>query len=66
MLRDGTEKALTANVMTEEYGKARASLAGIPNNSEMAISCDLAPNRIFEKSESWGRDLEREIASSLL
>jgi hypothetical protein len=25
-----------------------------PINSEMAVSCDLVPNRVFEKSESRG------------
>lgn len=53
LLMDGTKKALTANVMTEKYGK-RGLRSQVPNSSEVAISCDLAPNRVFEKSESRG------------
>jgi hypothetical protein len=47
------EKALTANAMTEEYGK-RGLRSQIPNNSEMAIGCDLGAEPGLRKSESRG------------
>ncbi len=55
-------KTLTANAMTEEYRK-RGLRSRLPNNSEFTISCDLAPNRIFEKSESRGARSRKRIAS---
>ena len=51
--------------MTEGYGK-RELCSKAPNNSGVTIIVIWAPNQIFEKSESRGRDLEREIAPSLL
>jgi hypothetical protein len=62
---DGTRKALAANGSTEEAGECGHNPQE-PDNSETPISCDLGPKQVFEKSEGEGRDLEREIASSLL
>ena len=40
LLMDGTRKALTANGLTERMGSADLG-SQVPENSEMAISCDL-------------------------
>jgi hypothetical protein len=39
--------------MTEEYGN-HGLRSQAPNDSEVAMSCDLAPNQIFEHSDRGG------------
>jgi hypothetical protein len=39
--------------MTEKYGN-HGLRSQAPNNSEVAMSCDLAPNQIFEHSDRGG------------
>jgi len=53
------EKALAANVMTDEYWK-RGLRSRDQTISEIAIGCDPVPNRVFEKSESRG-EISKEI-----
>jgi len=50
--------------MTEEYGK-RGLRSMAPDTSEVTSSCDLGTEPDLRKSESKGRNLEREIAPSL-
>jgi hypothetical protein len=63
--RGWNKKALAANGMTEEYGK-RGLRPKAPDNSEVTTSCDLCAEPDLRKSDSEGRDLEREIALLLL
>jgi hypothetical protein len=65
MLQDGTEKALTANVMTEMFGE-RGFRSQSPNNFEMAISCDRVPNQVSENRKARGELSKEKSPLSLL
>jgi hypothetical protein len=57
-------KALTTNVMTVMFGE-REFRSQSPNDSEVAISCDPDPNRVFENREAGGEISKEKTPLSL-
>lgn len=66
MLTDGTEKALTTSGVTEEFGERGPQGSQVLKDSETTIVCGLEAEPGLQKIGKKGRDLEREIAPSLL